>query len=224
MTISNNIQDLTDKQFGKLTAKYRESINGRSYWYCSCKCGNPDLYRVRADSLISHRIGHCNKCTSQIYDLSGEYGIGYTSKGEEFYFDLEDYDKIKIFSWCISDNGYVIATNSKNKRIYLHRLIMNCNSDRVVDHINHNTLNNRKYNLRVCTSSNNNMNKGKRTDNTSGVVGVSWSKNTNSWISQIEVDKRALYLGAFEDFEDAVEARKQAEEKYFGEYRYKGGE
>lgn len=67
------------------------------------------------------------------------------------------------------------------------------------------------------------MNKRKRTDNTSGVVGVSWSKNTNSWISQIEVDKRALYLGAFEDFEDAVESRKQAEEKYFGEYRYKGG-
>lgn len=216
------IKDLTNKKFGKLTAKYRESINGKSYWYCLCDCGNPDLYRVRSDSLTSHRIGHCNQCTSQLYDLSGEYGIGYTSKGEEFYFDLEDYQKIKKWSWCISSNGYVITTDSEHKRVYMHRTIMNCNKDKIVDHINHNTIDNRKSNLRICTYSNNNMNKGLRQENTSGVSGVSWDKVSKKWRPQIMVDEKSIYLGTYSDFDEAVKVRKEAEEKYFGEYRFLG--
>ena len=50
-----------------------------------------------------------------VYDLSGEYGIGYTLKGEEFYFDLEDYDKIKDYCWHI--NKKYVCTKYKNNRI-----------------------------------------------------------------------------------------------------------
>ena len=49
------------------------------------------------------------------YDLTGEYGIGYTSKDEEFYFDLEDYDKIKDYCWRITMQGYVRAYSPKTK-------------------------------------------------------------------------------------------------------------
>ena len=61
------------------------------------------------------------------YDLSGKYGIGYTYKGDEFYFDLDDYTLIKEYCWCIDHEGYV-STNlwddDKKKSIRMHRLII----------------------------------------------------------------------------------------------------
>ena len=56
------------------------------------------------------------------YDLSGEYGIGYTSKGEEFWFDLNDYNKIKDYCWYYNSNGYLCSQNANCKHIYFHRL------------------------------------------------------------------------------------------------------
>ena len=68
---------------------------------------------------------HANKRHNK-YDLSGEYGIGYTSKGEEFYFDLEDYDKIYPYCWVVSSSTKtIVARNPETgKLIALHRLVM----------------------------------------------------------------------------------------------------
>lgn len=71
------------------------------------------------------------------YDLSGEFGKGYTSKGEEFYFDLEDYELIKNHNWHESDNGYCMTNLNKNL-IRMHRLIMDFPDDMQIDHINRN--------------------------------------------------------------------------------------
>lgn len=74
------------------------------------------------------------------------------------YIDLEDIEKIKPYRWCpykspYSDNFYVQSTGRKNfSRIPLHRFITDCPKGKEVDHINHNGLDNRKSNLRVCTS------------------------------------------------------------------------
>lgn len=89
-----------------------------------------------------------------------------------------------------------------------------------VDHINHRRNDNRKCNLRAVTPSQNNMNMGLRSDNNSGVTGVHWDKNTNKWMSRIGINKKRIHLGYFDSFEDAVKARKNAEEKYFKEYSY----
>ena len=153
-----------------------------------------------------------------IYDLTGEYGIGYTSKGEEFYFDLEDYDKIKDYCWYI-DNGYVV--NGCNIR--LHRLITDCPDDNVVDHIHgkKSRNDNRKSNLRICTQQLNTVNKSMQSNNTSGVIGVYWEKSCNKWRAYINFNKKRKSLGCYNDFNDAVKAREEAEEKYFGEYAYK---
>ena len=97
---------------------------------------------------------------------------------------------------------------------------MNCPEDMIVDHIKHNRRDNRKSKLRILSYSNNNMNQCKRINNTSGVTGVSFYKNSNKWNAYITVNYKKINLGYYINFEEAVEARKRAEEKYFGEYSY----
>ena len=98
---------------------------------------------------------------------------------------------------------------------------MNCPDDMVVDHINLNPLDNRKMNLRICTKQQNEMNRPLRNNNTSGITGVSLYKQTNKWRAYIEYNQKYIHLGLFDTKEDAIKARKQAEIKYFGEYRNK---
>lgn len=150
------------------------------------------------------------------YNLSNEYGIGYTSNtNKEFYFDLEDYDKIKDYCWN-ENGGHYIFTRKNNKTIGLHRLIMDCPSDMVVDHINHNKIDNRKANLRIVTQSQNAMNTI-RGCNTSGYRGVSWNTQKNKWVAQISVNKKHIFLGYYNDIDEAVLAYKQARNKYYGD-------
>ena len=91
-----------------------------------------------------------------------------------------------------------------------------------IDHIHgkESKYDNRKSNLRVVTHSQNGMNRDLQSNNTSGVVGVSWFAKTNQWRAHIMVNRKFIHLGLFDKFEDAVKARKQAEEKYFGEFSY----
>lgn len=233
--------DLTGIRFGRLVAVKRAedyiSSNGKhqSQWLCKCDCGNDDVV-VAANSLRRGLTKSCGcfakETTTKVkkkyntYDISGEYGIGYTSKGEEFWFDLEDYDLIKDYSWHIDKGGYVCTSgysNGKNNHKKLHRLVMNCiDVDCDIDHKHgkETRYDNRKSNLRIATRSQNNMNKGIRSDNTSGVTGVIWYKNKNKWRAEIFVDNNCISLGYYKKLEDAVKARKDAEEKYFGEFSY----
>ena len=87
-----------------------------------------------------------------------------------------------------------------------------------VDHINHNVKDNRKSNLRIVTNNQNQMNAKLRKNNTSSCTGV--YKIKNKWVANIQINKKRIQLGTFTCFEDAVQARKLAEEKYFGEYSY----
>ena len=80
---------------------------------------------------------------------------------------------------------------------------------------------NRKQNLRICTNQENNFNKGLYSHNTSGVSGVSWDKSRNKWEASIKINRKKIHLGRFENFNEAVNKRKEAEEVYFGEFAYK---
>ena len=89
-----------------------------------------------------------------------------------------------------------------------------------VDHINHNTFDNRKSNLRIVTTSQNAMNHIRSSNNSSGATGVVWVKNRKKWKSQIKLNSQLIFLGEYDKFEDAEKRRKQAEEEYFCEYSY----
>lgn len=229
--------DLTGKKFRRLTVIKRvedhimPSGEKRSRWLCRCDCGN-EITIMGKNLTKKNGTKSCGcyvkenmskvKKRYNTYDLTGEYGIGYTSNNEEFYFDLEDYDKIKDYCWHVHKSGYIVSSdNNRHQTIKMHRLILDCCDKLTPDHIHgkDSRNDNRKSNLRIVTHSQNMMNR-KLNNNTSGVTGVSWDKNINKWVAYINKDKQRRYLGCFSVFEDAVKARKKAEEKYHGEYSY----
>ena len=235
-------RDLTEMKFGRLTVVKRvddyvsPSGNHNVQWLCKCDCEENKYIVVSGGSLTRGLTKSCG-CVQKkqsaengkknkkynTYDLSGEYGVGYTTKGEEFYFDLEDYDKIKDYCWYIGNNGYIMSTDSKTKKkILFHRIVTDCPNEFMPDHIHgKETKNdNRKSNLRIVTKQQNSMNSALSINNISGVSGVKWHSRDNIWESCITVNYKRIYLGQYNKFEDAVKARKQAEEKYFGEYSY----
>lgn len=162
------------------------------------------------------------------YDLSGDYGIGWTAKGEEFWFDKEDYDLIKNYSWHYSSNGYVVSTEKKTKnKIALHRLVMgNIPEKMVVDHLVHpkgreHKIDNRKSNLEIKTQSQNNMNANTYCTSSSGVRGVTYDSKINKWQARICINYKRIHLGWFDNINDAIIAREEAEKKYYGKYGFK---
>ena len=160
-----------------------------------------------------------NRRKCNIYDLSGEYGIGYTSNtSKPFYFDLDEYDLIKNFTWAECHN-YIRA--STKHRQALHHIVIgeqNIPRDMLVDHINHDTFDNRLQNLRIVTPSDNCKNKNKLKDSKNIYVGVEKHKSGN-YKAYICVNKQRIYLGVFQTIEEAIKVRTDAELKYFGEYR-----
>lgn len=230
------VKDLTGQKFGRLTVKCRGPNNksGNAQWWCECECGNSELKLVVGTRLTNGETKSCGCLQKEIasithsrpntYDLSGEYGIGYTSQPDsygrcEFYFDLEDYDKIKGYTWSFS-NDYLRDT--KDRSVSMHQIILPVQSGYVPEHIHgaKSKNDNRKENLRAATQSQNLMNTATRKDNTSGVKGVRWRKDTNKWTAFIWVEKKCVSLGCFNNFDDAVDARKRAEIKYFGQFSY----
>lgn len=226
--------DLTGQTYGRLTVlRQAEDIvyNNHHYtaWWCKCSCGNPNEVLARGKDLKDGFKQSCGCLPRERlkkyneYDLSGDFGRGWTNKGEEFWFDKDDYDLIKDYCWHTASNGYFIAKFGK-KHITISRLIMGVLDEDwteiVVDHINGNIMDNRRGNLRIGTPSNNSMNSSKNKNNTSGVVGVYKIQRTGKWKSKIILNRKQIDLGNFDNFDDAVAARKAAEEKYFGEWSY----
>ena len=105
-----------------------------------------------------------------------------------------------------------------DKNIRLHRYIMNYIGNNIVDHINNNPLDNRKCNLRIVTSKQNNMNKTSSQNSSSKYIGVCWDKYKNKWATSITVNNKKKFLGRFKDEKEAAKARDIATIKYYGEY------
>jgi len=112
---------------------------------------------------------------------------------------------------CKTDTGHYL----------LHRFIMNAPKGKVVDHIDRNTYNMRKSNMRVCDRATNCSNKKLLSNNTSGHRGVllydygTLAKHPK-WFAYIDYHGRKIHLGYYEHLEDAIAARKAGEIKYFG--------
>jgi hypothetical protein len=132
-------------------------------------------------------------------------------------------------TWRVSLNNctqtfYVLGHNArghngKQSTVNLHRWILGLNDPKkYVDHVNRNTLDNTRTNLNVVTPAENQQNKRMLKNNSSGHTGVSWHKLRGKWCARIVVNDRGLHLGLFDDINDAIAARKDAENKY---YEYK---
>ena len=180
---------------------------------------------VKAGLVLSDRGKYMykrNRLSPNEIIIHGDYAevLLYNTYGLEIsrtMIDLDDINNIIGYKWHRNNNGYCGA----NHNILMHRIIMNVKNNEYIDHINGNKLDNRKQNLRICTNQENNFNKGLYSHNTSGVSGVSWDKSRNKWEASIKINRKKIHLGRFENFNEAVNKRKEAEEVYFGEFAYK---
>lgn len=135
--------------------------------------------------------------------------------------DDEDFENLNRFHWHVSKFGDVASwLGNHNKRVLMHRYIMNPPEGIEVDHIDGNRLNNQKSNLRFATSSQNKMNRGARNDNKSGFKGVSWHKQRQKWTARIMAGNRYLYLGLFSEIKDAAIAYNVAAKKYHKDFAF----
>lgn len=132
--------------------------------------------------------------------------------------DDEDYTKFSSKKWFF-DGRYASRKNNKEGKVYLHRLIMGNPNKLLIDHINRNFLDNRKSNLRICTKSQNGMNRSKQKNNTSGFKGVHWDKTNKRWIVSIKKDNLHINLN-FINKVDAINKYNQLAKRYFGEFAY----
>lgn len=232
-------ENLIGKRFGRLTVIKRVenyiSPKGQSHsrWLCKCDCGNEKI--IKSMYLKNGTTKSCGCIHKEVlseklkktnpYDLSGEYGIGYTFKGEKFYFDLEDYNKIKGYCWHLTGypdkttkTKYVSSFDSNGKTLFMHRLIKNIhNLDTKiqVDHLNHDKQDNRKSNLRIVTNSENQFNIPLRKNNTSGYIGIGYSNSKKTWYATIRVNGKTKYLGSSKDKDVVIKLRKDAEKIYY---------
>ena len=148
------------------------------------------------------------------YHIVGDTVYVYMTNTDKYMIcDLEDWEKYKDLTWMLVA-GY--ACSNKNidnpKSMKFHRLVMNPPKDMEVDHINHNTLDNRRENLRIVSHVVNMANRKRQYNNKFGLNGI--RQRNGYYYVQIRINKKLINLGRYETLEEAKAARIRGEYKY----------
>ena len=152
--------------------------------------------------------------------LKGKHG---SKAGNWAFVSDEDYVLVMKYRW-------VASLDPKSKKIYgrteslprtrMHVLIMNTkgNNSIVVDHIDGDSLNNQRENLRIATITQNNQNVAKRKNASSKYKGVIWSKQHNKWRVRITLNKKTISFGLYDSEEEAAKVYDLRAKEYFKEF------
>lgn len=137
----------------------------------------------------------------------------------QVHIDEEDRDLIH-YTWCLNDKGYVVGrVNGKTE--WLHKLIakrVGLSQAVQIDHKDRNKLNCRRNNLREATNEQNQMNGNVHSNNLLGIRGIYYRKKYQRYEVRIQVNKTPIYIGSFIVLEEAIQARSNAEKKYFKDF------
>lgn len=238
------LKDLTGERYSRLTVVGRApdyiSPSGKhlTCWVCRCDCGETVTvtgvhlksghtrscgcynHDQAVDRSMNPESPGCVKRKSNTFVFEDNEAFCHFNKGGGFSFDADDYDKLKDHCWYDNGHGYAVARGEGGKLMFAHRVITDCPDGKVVDHINHDTLNNRKSNLRACSQAENMKNIKPRKSNRSGVPGVWYEAGSNRWRASVHVNKHTFHLGSYRSLEEAREARKRAEKEFYGDFAY----
>lgn len=170
---------------------------------------------------IASNVAIFNKNKNNIYIKKDDYTIGYTRLGDMFLIDTEDVNLVSQYTWCIKNKAkkdYRLVSLSDGKMKFMHRLIMRLEDPSIiVDHINHKQFDNRKAELRICSSVENSYNTSLSKNNTSGKNGVS-RMNNGKYRAYIFQNYKQIYLGVYDTLEEASAVRDRASILLYGEF------
>lgn len=143
--------------------------------------------------------------------------------------DNEDFEELNKFKWCAikvrESNNYYAARGVNMKTttlgIKMHRYILGLTDPKIkCDHIDHNGLNNQRYNLRPSTNAENTRNRGSKPNSSSIYKGVTWNKKAKKWIAQININGKNKYLGSFIDEIEAAKVYDVMAKLHHGEFAW----
>ncbi len=142
------------------------------------------------------------------------------TRGKFALVDAEDYYQLSKFKWCAAGgtNTFYAAASWRGKGVTMHRVIMAPPDHLVVDHIDHNGLNNCKSNLRLCTHAQNIRNTRPTKGTSSRYKGVCWNKDAKKWRASIRLNRKSQHIGHFENEIDAAKAYDEKAAEVFGEF------
>ena len=164
--------------------------------------------------------------TKFIRQVRIEGNIAYVPLTREYeaIIDAADLSLVNSYNWyakVCKNTVYAVRTDrseSKQRDVYMHRVIMGEPGGFDVDHLDRNGLNNSRKNLRQATKAQNQHNAGVRSDNTSGFKGVGFYKHTAKWVARIRICGKQKHIGYYDSPEQAHAAYCKASAKYHGDF------
>lgn len=232
--------NIIGKKYGRLTiiedlGRYKKegTKDAQHYVRCICDCGrekNVILKNLKKGTttscgcyfkeiMVKRNIS--NRILNEYYIFNDIVFVKFSNCNEYFICDLDDWERLKQYTWSSNDSGYA-KTTIYGKVFTFHKLVVDCPMNKVVDHIfqvSNGVCDNRKSNLRVVSFTINARNFVQNKNNKSGVTGVFWLEKNKKWMVRITADYKMIYLGLFDKKEDAISARKQGELEYWGDVR-----
>ena len=192
---------------------------------CENKAGSEDNYIIVGPVESCANFDNCGHTQSEIAAALAEGAkLIPLSQDKVAIVDAEDYDRLNKYKWSFSGHergSYGQRTESYTRRqIMMHRVIMGAPGHLVVDHINHNGLDNRKRNLRLCTQEQNIYNSLPRRNCSSKYKGVYLHKRSNRYHAAIGYKGKRFHLGTFKNEVDAAKAYDKKACELFGEFAY----
>lgn len=190
-----------------------------SYGNILCQAMCPLCSKVficRKSQIDSRKSCGCAKGNHSVntYKDFGEFTEIYDSKGNKTLVDSEDIPLLKEHYWYEDSRGYWLSHFPQGV-VYLHKYVMRAHSECEVDHVFRNRSDNRKSQLRKCSRSENCRNR-KVPKNLTGVVGV--YRSQGKYNARIFIQGKEISLGRFDTLREASKARKEAVDKYYGEF------
>lgn len=220
--------DLKGQRFGKLTVLERD-FNGKKqvYWKCICDCGN--VKSIRAGHLCGNKILSCGCHAKEVsakakikrnnIEICDNYALIYLFNCDKVaIIDSEDVEKVRDYCWALNHYGYASTHITISKRALIHRVIMGIDNPKtVIDHINHNKLDNRKCNLRILDNNTTNLHNldPKKSKSNTGFHNIYLTKKGKYYVSYKRYGKK-FNVGSFNDLETAkLELKKSIEKNGF---------